>query len=75
MLWSNESSRLRLVRVIVMFWAVAELSARSAAIFASESQLPKNLISVISQVDSAPKDSWHRINEAATEAVIAIVNG
>jgi hypothetical protein len=47
--------------------------ARSAAIFASESQLPKDIVATIAEVDRAPKDSWPRINAAATAAVLAIV--
>ena len=48
--------------------------ARSAASFASESQLPKDLVATIDQVDRVPTDSWPRINAAATAAVTAIVS-
>jgi hypothetical protein len=47
--------------------------ARSAATFALESQLPKDLVATISQIDRAPAD-WTHISAAATAAVSAIVS-
>jgi hypothetical protein len=48
--------------------------SNTASQFASESSLPKSLVTSIIEVGSAPKNSWPAVNAAATRAVLAILN-